>query len=84
MHGSRAGMSYPGRRPKHSLTRAKIQRSRSLTDIHATCALAPSPLRHCAAFDEGGMPVPVAPASAHVGPLYLTSPTDRGARLAGE
>ncbi|KAG8680027.1 hypothetical protein FRC09_018536, partial [Ceratobasidium sp. 395] len=46
-------------------------RSRSLTDIHATSALAPSPLRHCAAFDEGG--IPFAPVSARVGPVYEPS-----------
>ncbi|KAG8751362.1 hypothetical protein FRC12_012479 [Ceratobasidium sp. 428] len=62
---------YSGRRSKHSLNHAKIQRSRSLTDIHATSALAPSPLRHCAAFDEGG--IPIAPVSARVGPVYEPS-----------
>ncbi|KAG8715552.1 hypothetical protein FRC08_010466 [Ceratobasidium sp. 394] len=51
------------RRPKHS----KIQHSRSLTDIHTSSALAPSPLRNCAAYDEVGALVPV---SARVGPVY--------------
>ncbi|KAG8793946.1 hypothetical protein FRC12_001092 [Ceratobasidium sp. 428] len=60
-------------RPKHSLNDAKIQRSRSLTNIRATSALNLLPLWHCAAFDEGGIPVPVAPASAHVGPVYESS-----------
>ncbi|KAG8705171.1 alpha-tubulin [Ceratobasidium sp. 394] len=45
---------------------AKI-RSRSLTDIHSSSALAPSPLRNCAAYDESGVPVPV---SARVGSVY--------------
>ncbi|KAG8767053.1 hypothetical protein FRC12_006470 [Ceratobasidium sp. 428] len=44
--------------------------SRSLTDIHATSALAPSPLHHRAVFNEGETSVPVAPASAPVGPVY--------------
>ncbi|KAG9120924.1 hypothetical protein FRC07_003338 [Ceratobasidium sp. 392] len=35
-----------------------LLRSRSLTDIHASSALAPSPLRNCAAFDEAGAPLP--------------------------
>ncbi|KAG9113679.1 hypothetical protein FRC07_007735, partial [Ceratobasidium sp. 392] len=46
-------------------------RSRSLTDIHASSALAPSPLRNCAAFDEAGAPLP--PVSARVGPVYESS-----------
>ncbi|KAG8696908.1 hypothetical protein FRC08_006850 [Ceratobasidium sp. 394] len=54
---------YSIHRPKHS----KIQRSRLLTDIHSSSALAPSPLRNCAAYDESGVPVPV---SARVGPVY--------------
>ncbi|KAG9087544.1 hypothetical protein FRC07_012791, partial [Ceratobasidium sp. 392] len=45
--------------------------SRSLTDIHALSALAPSPLRNCAAFDEAGAPLP--PVSARVGPVYESS-----------
>ncbi|KAG8769259.1 hypothetical protein FRC12_005074, partial [Ceratobasidium sp. 428] len=61
---------YLGRRPKHSLDHTKIQRSRSLTDIHATSALAPSPLYHRRAFNEGETSVPVAPALAPVGPVY--------------
>ncbi|KAF8595236.1 hypothetical protein BDV93DRAFT_576123 [Ceratobasidium sp. AG-I] len=34
----------------------KIKRSRSLTDIHSSGALAPSPLRNCALYDEEGLP----------------------------
>ncbi|KAG8689564.1 hypothetical protein FRC08_010894 [Ceratobasidium sp. 394] len=49
--------------PKH----LKIQRSSSLTDIHSSSALTPSPLRNCAAYDEAGVPVPV---SARVRPAY--------------
>ncbi|KAG8706129.1 hypothetical protein FRC08_001264 [Ceratobasidium sp. 394] len=55
---------YSVRRPKHH---PKMQRSRSLTDIHSSSALAPSPLCNCAAYDEAGVPVPV---SARVGPVY--------------
>ncbi|KAG9103541.1 hypothetical protein FRC07_009970, partial [Ceratobasidium sp. 392] len=62
---------YSGRRSKHNHSHPKIQRSRSLTDIHASSALAPSPLRNCAAFDEAGAPLP--PVSARVGPVYESS-----------
>ncbi|KAG8762901.1 hypothetical protein FRC12_008800 [Ceratobasidium sp. 428] len=40
---------------------------------YPSTAIAPSPLRHCAAFGEGGIPVPVAPALARVGPVYEPS-----------
>jgi hypothetical protein len=43
-----------GRCVKHS----KLQRLRSLTDMHASNVLAPSPLRYCAAYDEAGVPIP--------------------------
>ncbi|KAF8593158.1 hypothetical protein BDV93DRAFT_566847, partial [Ceratobasidium sp. AG-I] len=45
----------------------KIKRSRSLTDIHSSGALAPSPLRNCALYDEEGLPV-------HVGQVYESLP----------
>ncbi|KAF8606177.1 hypothetical protein BDV93DRAFT_362720 [Ceratobasidium sp. AG-I] len=42
-------------------------RSHSLTDIHSSGALAPSPLRNCALYDEAGLPI-------HVGQVYESLP----------
>jgi len=57
----------PGVKRRLHITIPKPSRSRSLTDIQSSSALAPSPLRRCAAYDEAGLPVPV---SARVGPMY--------------
>jgi hypothetical protein len=47
-------------RVKHS----KLQRSRSLTDMHTLNVLALSPVRYCAAYDETCVLIP-----ARVGPV---------------
>ncbi|KAG8789156.1 hypothetical protein FRC12_013821 [Ceratobasidium sp. 428] len=64
---------YSGCHSTHCLNHAKIQRFRSLTNIHTTSALAPLPLHHYAASDKGRDPVPAPPASARVGPVYESS-----------
>ncbi|QRW11298.1 hypothetical protein RhiLY_10297 [Ceratobasidium sp. AG-Ba] len=56
---------YSGRRPKHDHNHSKIQRSRSLTDMHA---LAPSPLRNCAVLDQSTQLH--THTTSHVGPMY--------------
>ncbi|KAF8610182.1 hypothetical protein BDV93DRAFT_568055, partial [Ceratobasidium sp. AG-I] len=82
-HGSNAGSvsirrsnTHPRSKPPHlrhrnatsSSTSAKnIQRSHSLTDIHSSGALAPSPLRNCTLYDEAGLPI-------HVGQVYESLP----------
>ncbi|KAG9077325.1 hypothetical protein FS749_010802, partial [Ceratobasidium sp. UAMH 11750] len=67
--GERDRSASPGvkRRLHITIPKNPCARSRSLTDIHSSSALAPSPLRNCAAYDEAGVPVPV---SARVGPVY--------------
>ncbi|KAG8779284.1 hypothetical protein FRC12_024464 [Ceratobasidium sp. 428] len=67
----------PSGSPSVSIRHLNTHPPETLTEIilpyqyRSSPAIAPSPLRHCAAFDEGG--IPIAPVSARVGPVYEPS-----------